>query len=150
MQLVFKSYLLLKVYKNDVCVTKRIVFETIKLMSFDFLSLSAKHYRKLFFWHPNFYLFVEMELKFWRSSFISWTEMGVTFFITMIFLKHQAKFWHNFQLMKKISYQSIRHEQQLQKMQTIFFSYFNGYLLKGVLETVMEIANISNTTLHLW
>ena len=34
-------------------------------------------------------------------------------------------------------------------MQTIFFSYFNGYLLKGVLETVMEIANISNTTLHL-
>ena len=38
-------------------------------MSFDFLSLSGKHYRKLLFWHPNFYLFVEIESKFWRSFF---------------------------------------------------------------------------------
>ena len=56
-------------YKNDICVTKRVVFEAIK---FDVLRLEpvTKMLQETLFCHPNFYLFLEMELKFWKS-FIS-------------------------------------------------------------------------------
>ena len=116
-------------YKN-VCVTKRVVLEAIKL---DVLRLEpvTKMLQETLFCHPNFYLFLEMELKFWKS-FISWTEMGVMLFIVMIILKQKAKFWKNFLLAKKISYQSIEHKQQLQEIQTVTFVIFMNIFLKEI------------------
>ena len=53
-------------------------------------------------------------------------------FIMMIFLKQQTKFWNKFKLMKKISYHSIKQEQQLLKIQTVTFVIFLDIFLKEI------------------
>ena len=109
-------------YKNDVCVTKRVVFEAIKLDVLRLLEFVCKTLQETSLLTPKL---------------LSVCRNGINVLTKLLHLlnrdgsdafhrddiKQQAEFWNNFQLTKKISYQSVKHEQQLQKIQTVTFAW---------------------------